>query len=416
MSRNKGELHGANDNDRGILFSDVEYVHEWVPSFNNIEHMGVFGGKDEMRSNVILQAIANCLGKMGIVVIHYDDGLIRKLQNIRNIIPEVANIDVMQCSVDRDNLVYEPLFGIPEERVVEVLYPQVSRDNPSYLQLHVCAEALRSYLKIIKYNDLSIDLDLLIYLCNLELDELEECSEFQNVPEEERQHILSSLMQHDNIYLQVRADINSFAGHLEGRIWKRKDENEESLDVSMISAVKEKNILTIKVPFNNHVTDYLGSEIQTIIDEGIQFLLVIDSVYAAPTLLNSEILKMPALPFSTVIACDNLRGIYGDNQADMENALAKLDIIHIMQCSNNISAQPFTTVTGQYLRRFESTHKGTSRQDFHILGGTDNSVDSHEELFDRIRPEEFATLGDGAVLIDQAGYDNMICVTKEYIF
>ena len=174
MSRNKGELHGANDNDRGILFSDVEYVHEWVPSFNNIEHMGVFGGKDEMRSNVILQAIANCLGKMGIVVIHYDDGLIRKLQNIRNIIPEVANIDVMQCSVDRDNLVYEPLFGIPEERVVEVLYPQVSRDNPSYLQLHVCAEALRSYLKIIKYNDLSIDLDLLIYLCNLELDELEE--------------------------------------------------------------------------------------------------------------------------------------------------------------------------------------------------------------------------------------------------
>ena len=259
--------------------------------------------------------------------------------------------------------------------------------------------------------------DFLLYLCNLEINELEDCEEMQKVPENERQHILSTLMQHDNIYLQVRADINSFAGHLEGRIWKRKDENEESLDVSMISAVKQKNILAIKVPFNNHVTDYLGSELQTIIDEGIEFLLVIDSVYAAPTLLNSEILKMPELPFSTVIACENLRGIYGDDQADMENALAKLDVIHVMQCSNNISAQPFTSVTGQYLRRFESTHNGTHKDDFHILGsGRDQSVDTHEELFDRIRPEEFANLGDGAVLIDQAGYDNVICVAKEYIF
>ena len=417
MSRNKGELHGIDDNDRGILFSKVEYVRDWVPSFDNIEHLGVFGGRGDMRSNVILQAIANCYGKMGIVVIHYDDELIDKLQDIRTIIPEVGNVDVKQCSVCRDNLVYEPLYGISEERVVDVLYPQVSRDNPSYLQLHLCAEALRSYLKIIRYNDLSIDLDFLLYLCNLEINELEDCEEMQKVPENERQHILSSLMQHDNIYLQVRADINSFAGHLEGRIWKRKDENEESLDVSMISAVKQKNILAIKVPFNNHVTDYLGSEIQTIIDEGIEFLLVIDSVYAAPTLLNSEILKMPELPFSTVIACENVRGIYGDDQADMENALAKLDVIHIMQCSNNISAQPFTSVTGQYLRRFESTHNGTHRDDFHILGsGRDQSVDTHEELFDRIRPEEFASLGDGAVLIDQAGFDNVICVAKEYVF
>ncbi len=417
LGKRNGELHGKGDNDRGLIISQREYVQDWVPEdFSNIEHLGVFGGKNDMRTNVILQAIHNCYGKMGIVVIHYDDELIQKMNSIHDFFPDLDTGNVMQCSVSRDNPVYEPLYGIPEERVVEVIYPQVSRDNPSYLQLHVCSEALRAYLKIIKYNDLSIDIDILSYLCNLDLNELEECSEMQKVPESERTHILTKLMQHDNIYLQVRADINAFAGHLEGRIWHKKSEEEDTMDVSMISAVKQKNILTIKVPFNNHVADYLGSEIQTIIDEEINFLLVIDSVYVGPSLLNTEVLKMPELPFSTVIACDNLRGIYGDNESDIENALAKLDVIHVMQCTNNISAQPFTSVTGQYLRRFESTHSGSHREALHLLGGVDNSTDTHEELFDRIRPEEFAALGSGAVLIDQGGYDNSICVTEEFVF
>lgn len=408
-----GELHGRNDNDRGVIETRQESVSEWVPMFGVPSHLGVFGGEETVRNAVVLQSIANCYGNMGIVVLHFNDNLIRGIKGIRQSFPELESapyVDV--CAVDSANPIYEPLFGVSAERAVEMIYPQVNRDNPSYLQMHICAEALRGYFRIIEFNSMEIDIDALLYFVNMDLSTLEECEEWQRVPEMEQSKIMASFLHHDNIFLQVRADVNSFAEHLKKRIWDTSDEKEEATDISMVSAVRDKKILTIKVPFNNHVTDYLATELQAIMEEGLEFLLVIDSVYVAPSLLNSEILKMPVLPFSTIYACENIRGIFGDNQSDVENILAKLDLIHIMRCNNIIAAQPYSAIVGQYLRNFESTHIGSHREKLELLGGVDKSVDRHEELFDRIRPEEFVALGNGAVLIDQSGVDNVTIKTE----
>lgn len=418
LFKNKREFHNNNNENSKVKFYNGVNIAEWIPRFQTPEHMSVYGGDESARNYIVMNAIANCYGQLGIIVIHNNNKIVDRIMNFSRIFPQIYEHYVVQgqhiqfCSIGGSNQDYEPLYGLSEDRAIEAIYPQISRDNPAYMQQHLCVEALRHYFSIIKSNGEQIDLDGLRYLCNLELDELE-CREMNNINEQERSRILGALSQHNSIYLQVRADVNTFAGHLQGRIWKKKDSLDDASDISMIEAIKHKAILAIQVPSNNCVLDYLATELKAVVDEGRNFLLVMDSVSLSNSLFNTnEMLQASALPFSTVIADEQVQGVFAEKN-DMIHSLSKMNKIIIMRCANAEVARVYSDLIGKYMRTFVSTHSGTHRDAFSFFGGYDKSSDVHEELFDKITPEEFVGLGEGAVLIEQAGISDGIIVAKK---
>ena len=111
--------------------------------------------------------------------------------------------------------------GLEQTGILEVIYPQMPAENPSYMQQHMCAEILRKYMMILKANGKAVDLDGLLYLCNMDIQTLEKTA-MQKLPQDEVRNILASFLQNNNLYLQVRADVNAFAGHLERRTWTKR--------------------------------------------------------------------------------------------------------------------------------------------------------------------------------------------------
>lgn len=418
LFKRKDHYEYENEVNKEIELTRYEHLYEWIPTFQTSEHCSIYGGDNHARSFGVLKAIANCYGNMGVVVIHNNDLLAQLIEDFYAYHPrtcehaEYYGKNVKKCFVNKDNLDYEPLYGLSEDRAIEAIYPQSSRDDPSYMQKALCAEALRSYITILRSKGEDIDLDGLYYLVNLELPELKE-HEMTNLNEYECRRVMNSLTQHNNIYLQVRVDVNAFARGLRGRIWRERYEGEDSSDISMIEAVRHNAILSIKVPSDRGVLDYLYAEIKAMVDEGLKFLLVIDSVCIANSKLNTELMRLPSLPFSTVTAGDSIQGIY-TNSDDMMYSLEKMSKVVIMQC-NNVSAKIYSEIVGQYMRNFVSTHMGKNKEAFKWFGNVEHAQDIHQELFSRILPEEFTRLYPGAVLIDQSTYDNRIVKTDELV-
>ncbi len=390
---------------RDIIESKAEKISYWIPSFDTPENFSVYGGDKYIRNMIVMGTISRCYGRMGVVVIHNNETLVGEIKKFRGFFPEIFNrcarngVRVMNCNVDNTNLLYEPLYGMGIDRAVEAIYPQMPAENPSYMQQHMCAEILRKYMMILKANGKAVDLDGLLYLCNMDIQTLEKTA-MQKLPQDEVRNILASFLQNNNLYLQVRADVNAFAGHLESRIWRRKKNLDEASDVSMTEAVKHRAILTVRVPSNVGVLNYLATEIRSMIDDGLEFLLALDSVMVANSTMNKEILRQYSLPISTVITCDSIAGIF-DDENDMLNSLGKMENTIIMNTPNLNVAEVYSRALGQYMRQFTTTHTGSHREAFRIMGGYDTSRDMHEELFYRVTPQEFSQLGDGAVLISR---------------
>ena len=410
-------LNYNNRTNRGVTLTKAEAIGDWLADFSKRENMAIYGGSLSKRNRIVLEAIARCYGNIGVIIIHNNPGLINDISRIIKLFPGLYQRlakqggRVSQCHISGDNMLYEPLYGMNRERIVETIYPQLSMDNPSYMQQHKCSDALNCYIDILEGKNEIIDLDAILSIVNMDVETIEkECFsassgrlgassyEQNDVSVYDRERIFSLLKQ-DNISFQVRADVNAFASHLDGRIWQKR--HEEATNVSIISAVEMKNILSIYTPSNTYVLDYLASEINSLMDKGKHFMLVLDSINVSNTVLNTQILKAPTLPFSVVLSADSIQSVFGDSENDAQYSLHKMNTAVIMNCPNAKTAEVYSGSIGQYLRQFESVNNGTSQGAFSPFAGMNKGTGIHEQLFDRIRPEEFTTLEGGAVLLSQ---------------
>ena len=146
----------------------------------------------------------------------------------------------------------------------------------------------------------------------------------------------------------------------------------------------------------------------------MQFLLIIDSVYVGDTSLCKNILMAPNLPFSVVLVGDNIQGIFG-NQGEANDVFHKMNKIVIMNTANVTVAQVYSEMIGRYMRIFMAEDDGRNRGAFDLFSGTSSGRGIHEELFERIRPEEFTQLGNGAVLISQGNQGQYVAKTQKLV-
>ena len=140
------------------------------------------------------QGIARTFGKMGIIVLHNNDLLENDLKNILNCYPDLERYyaDTPMAFVNYEHRDYMPLLGMDENRAAEVIYPQVTSQSPMYLQQHIYASALRSYLKLLRYCKVPITISNLQKICRIDLNNFQMPD---GVPEVEAKEILANLSQ-----------------------------------------------------------------------------------------------------------------------------------------------------------------------------------------------------------------------------
>lgn len=400
---------------RDVEVTETERIEDWIPQFAeemNSEMTAFFGGAEDTRVRLVLQAIANCYGKMAVIVIHNNKSVLNGIQNIYGMYPEMCDyyqksgVNVGMCNIDNVNLNYEPLYGLDEDGVVDAIYPKTTQENYYDGQRSLCAEALRSYCKILQLNS-EIDIDGLIYLVNLDIEELEKY-EMQGMSEAERIAVVKILTK-EGVYNRVRADINAFAGELRNVIWREKEG--DLSDVSMVKAVQNKAILTVQVPSNKSVLNYLATEVAYMKNKGMKFLLVLDSVALSQSLFNTdELLKAPRLSFSTVLSASTIESMFSDIE-DRRYILSQVFQLIVLNCGNAAMAEVYSELIGKYEKEKVSTRMGQHKEDTSFFGGRDKGTDVHMELEYRITPDEFCMLREGAVLVRQTGVAKVVVKT-----
>ena len=404
----------VNRDDRGVIETRQENFRDWIPSFDCNSHFSVFGGSVDRRNLMVLEAISRCYGKMGIIVIHSNPSIISMIDGFYQYYPRLCNhteemgIDVKKCQISSAQPEYEPFYGMSGIRVIEAIYPQLYSGNLNAAQKNLCEEALKQFFKIIRFLGEELDLDILIKLVNMDINEIEDI--ISGMSQNERSTIISTLI-NNNIFIQVRADLNAFASRLEGRIWTRSKDDEEVSDISMIKAVENNAILSIHVNSNRDILNYLAAEIKVIMDSGRRFLLVLDSVNIESTVMNDELMNLLSLPFSTVLASDNIRGIFGNS--NFENALSRMNVALLLRHANINVAREYSNAIGQYDRQMVTYNYGSNREAFKIFGSHNKGQNVMVDRFDRISPEEIVGIGDGAIIMDQE--NNEIIKTSNLI-
>lgn len=427
---NRADVEYKNRRACNVNQTNTEKVADWMADFEHCENMSIYGGDISKRNRIILEAISRCYGNVGIIIIHNNMEIGNVISMFPDTYPDIFDgwkengFEAGVIHVGSYNPIYSPLHGMDKERIVEAIYPRNSNDNPAVMQQNMCAEALKCYIDVLTLTGKEVCLSELHQVCNKEIDEIfasnkpkragrlgaSAIEEDDSIPDQEKSRILS-VLKRENIYFQVRADVNAFADHLNRRIYSSNTQNTR---ISMIEAIRNKGILTINVPSNDYVVEYLSSELNQIKDWGMQFLLIIDSVYVGDTSLCKNILMAPNLPFSVVLVGDNIQGIFG-NQGEANDVFHKMNKIVIMNTANVTVAQVYSEMIGRYMRIFMAEDDGRNRGAFDLFSGTSSGRGIHEELFERIRPEEFTQLGNGAVLISQGNQGQYVAKTQKLV-
>lgn len=379
------------ENERKITERKKVSLEQWFPDDRPDENYAVLGGNIFQRDIATEQGIARCFGKRAVLVIQNNQSLEAELKNLVNNYPELKPYqDSSMEFVNYENRSYMPLWGLDDERIVEVLYPENDQNHFSQYR-----SGIRSYLKILKYQNQPYTLSKLLGLCEKSMDQLEE-EELGNMPAGLADEIVGSLLV-DDVMTRVRNDIQAFAGWFQGRIW---DGREEKV-VNMLAAVKEKALISIHLPVGSQpLLNYLAMELEMILESGMPCLLVIDSVDIANSRMK-QVLLNPARSMARLIAGDTVQTVCSTEKNGGE-ILHRFDKILLFKCANSVIARQYSDMIGSYSKTVVNENVNRSRRS--ILGlrsiVTKGNTISRQQAA-RMEPEELAGLGNGAVLIDQ---------------
>ena len=384
---------------RGKSEGDIEqyrtvFIEQWLPDQNYEESYGVFGGNEDQRNLIVEQGIARAFGKMGIIVLHNNDSLENDLKHILNCYPDLERYyaNTPMAFVNYEHRDYMPLLGMDENRAAEVIYPQGTSQSPMYLQQHIYASALRSYLKLLRYCKVPITISNLQKICRIDLNNFQMPD---GIPEVEAKEILANLSQ-DQVMNQVRADVDGFASQLRSRIWG----GQENTGVSILTAIQNKALLSIQLPtFNETVMNYLAAELNQVLESGMPCLLVIDSVNVE----NSEMRRLMVNPggrLSMILSGNTVQELCSVTNLGNELSVRFRKLI-LLQCANAGVAMQYSELIGNYMKKVITQTENTNKGVFELFGSRGRGTAITEQQYARIRPEELTNLRNGAVLIDQ---------------
>lgn len=385
-------------------------LHDWVPDEEATMNLTTFGGREEQRCAVVLHAISRLYGRCPIIAIHNSDLLEGCISQFEHLYPRVAESypETLRGYTSSVNCNYDPLYGIDESSIVRCIYPAGAGD------FALRAEGLRQYIKILKLNKIDLTLMNLERVCSMNLNRIEE-ELFPKIPKYEADDIMSVLMQ-NNLHLQVKADVKMFAERLSGKIWNREA---KASGLNIVSAAKRNAVLSVKLTSNNtDVMNLLAAECNFLIDRGVHFLLIIDSIILENGALQ-DIIRNGSNQFAVVMAgpnhMDMLKGSkYGT--VELPETLCRKTIL--FSCSNQGVAKFYSDMIGSY-KMLDKTiaDKAENMSGFSLFRKDESNISKANKDESRVRAEEIAALGDGALMMqtyENAGRRSSDIVIADY--
>ncbi|MCD7750031.1 MAG: hypothetical protein LUH42_08270 [Oscillospiraceae bacterium] len=412
---------------RNVAQARTLRMSEVIPATPSNDSFGVFCGSAFQRNTVGLREIGRCCGSKGVVLVHNDRAFEERLGLIYQRFPQLrANFPRFQMflanPVGNADFYYDPLYGLPASSVLDAIAPPAQDVGLLTDAQRKLRAVLSDYLSILnsqfqqtpeRFGDYPYHLDVLLALTELPFAELE-TRVLRYLPPQLRTR-LSANLSADGVQQQAFSAVFAFCQELSRCLWTRRTLGTQSR-LSIIQAVKDKNLISIFVPNSQkEVLDYLSVELEALNNGGVSYLLVADGI----DLNNSERFKNlflaphNQLPYATGILAEDTSTVVESSSAAQSLAplFSQTQTIVVFQCSSTMAADPFSTSIGTYYRQVTEAHTGTHREFFHILpSGVDHGGAQREVQQLRVNPEELTALGTTGCLLCGKNYETPILV------
>lgn len=381
---------------------------------NITNSFGAFCGNKLQRNLIGLHKISRIFGNVGIIILHNDPVFEQQLRYIYKLNPSLNtnNSPHMFISNQIDSTgsmmsYYDPLYGLTESYILDILAPQMNAGN--VLENNRLRSVLSDYLSIMEYQfrkdpvhfgDYPYNLDLLYDLTLMSYSELQRrvisfLPDSMKIP-------ISGRLSADGSQQSAYNAVLSFAQSMKKFLWtKRGSQNHTKL--SIIDVVKKQQLISIYIPESQpDVLEYIAIELQQLNNLQIPYLVIENGINlnSNQKLKNIFMAEHSFLPYFTGILSENTSTIIdqGNNANDLASLFSQLQEIFVFSCSSILAAQPFSDGIGNYYRKVKDRHIDTHIETFKFFGSHSQGSVQHEISQKIVNPEELTTMINGCLL------------------
>lgn len=373
-----------------------------------------FCGTAYQRNILAVNAISHFCGNMGVILLHNNPHLVNELTEIYSLRPELAQDSAFQMPLANNidssgklNTFYDPLYGLTDTEVLDVLSP-MSSDSRLLPETQLLRSILTDYLSIIEFQyrknsnafgDYPFNLDLLLDLTRMPYSVLNE-QVLKYLPANLRSDI-SSRLSADGAQQKAFNSVLAFSQSMKSTLWHETGFANHTR-TSIISTVRRRQLISIYIPESRaDVMDYLYHELQHLSKLQIPFLLVESGLSLGQTRLKQLFLsEHSTLPYYTGIIAEDTSSVVSSNnyEKDLSSLFSQTQEMFVFSCSSTLAAKPFSDGIGSYYRNVTDYHDDRHRQPFHIFTSHGHGNVQHEVNQQIINPEELTNLGTGCLL------------------
>ena len=382
--------------------------------FNNSSpnSFGVFCGRQQQRNLIGLYEISRVLGRMGIIILHnepiFESELVQvydlngSTQSRNDINMYIAN----QISSNGTRVsFYDPLYGLPQREILDVLTPGSSNTFESNRLRSIISDYLSIMDFLFQINpsvsgNYPYTLDLLYELTSMPYKTLQS-EVLSHLPDNLKMSISGRLSAEGSQQIAYQA-VLSFSQSLNGFLWTKRDFRAHT-KLSIVEAAKTKQLISIYLPESrSDILEYIATELQYLNSINIPYLVIENglNLNASQKLKNIFFSEHSSLPHYTGVIAENTSNII--DQSNSTNDLAALfgqtQELYVFSCSSTMAAQPFSDGIGNYYRKVEDQHYDYHREPFHIFSSHSQGNLKREISQKMIDPEELTNMGNGCLL------------------
>lgn len=374
----------------------------------------VFCGSAHRRSAIGLHAIRQCRGKVGVVFLHNDPSFALQLANA---FPSDSKTALhVPNPPNASQFHYDPLYGLPEEAVLDLIVPPCT-NSASSPAVDAIRARLRNYLSIMEYQfrrspemfgRYPYNLDLLVQLTQMPYPQLE--STVLNHLPPALGNSLKEQLSAGNAQASVRDAVNNFTPLMNRYLWTPRNFRHHT-EISIYQAVADRSIISVYVPNSAPgLLDYIEQELQALTDAQYPFFLIESglNLTKSPSLRERFMGQHAQLNYRTGILSATPTNILSPNLEDFGNLIREHHDVLVLECAGDAEADIFSRASGSYYRQVTTTHEGQSRGPFQIFSGHTSGTDVTEHEDRNVRTHELTALGQGALLFSHGFSDSVL--------
>lgn len=386
---------------------------------------GAFCGRQAQRNLVGLHKISRVVGKIGIIILHNDPHFENQLSQIYELNPSLGANNSPRMfianQVDSTGTIisyYDPLYGLTQSAVLDVLAPRTNSRSP--LETNRLRSILSDYLAIIEhqfrknpvpFGNYPYTLDLLYDLTSMSYSELQK-RVISFLPDNLRGPI-SGRLSADGSQQNAYNAVLSFAQSMNEFLWTKRGFSSHTR-LSIVDTGKSRQLVSIYIPESrSDVLEYIATELQQLNNLQVPYLVIENGINlnANQKLKNIFMTEHSALPYFTGILAENTSTIIdqSNNTNDLASLFGQVQEMFVFSCSSILAAQPFSDGIGNYYRRVKDQHSDTRREPFHIFSSHGQGNVQREITQRIVDPEELTAMTNGCLLYGK-NYPNPVLV------